>query len=124
MDFIDNAVVKAKEVIDVACKKTNQIVNTQKQKIDVTGLENKLNKDYQRLGAIYFEEIKDSEIENCEIRELVDAIKAKKEKINKLKEEIIAAKKKRICASCGAAIDKNSVFCNLCGVKLEFDSED
>ena len=35
MEFFDNAVNKAKEAIDIACKKTNEVVSTQKQKFDV-----------------------------------------------------------------------------------------
>ena len=35
MDFFDNAIEKAKEVFDVARKKTNDVVSTGKQKFDV-----------------------------------------------------------------------------------------
>ena len=35
MDFLDNAVVKAKEAFDIAYKKTNEVVNTSKQKFDI-----------------------------------------------------------------------------------------
>ena len=41
MDFLENALDKAREVIDVACKKTNEVVITEKQKFDIASIENK-----------------------------------------------------------------------------------
>ena len=124
MEFLDNALVKAKEVFDVACEKTNEVVSSGKQKFDVASIESKRSKDFERLGKLYFDMIKDSEIENSKIKEIVNEIKEKNQKIEEIKKEINNIKNKRICPSCGAAIDKYSVFCNLCGAKLEFGSEE
>lgn len=124
MDFLDNAVSKAKEAFDIACKKTGEVVTTQKQKLDVVGIENKRSKDFIALGEIYFEMIKDTEIDNIQIKDLVDAIKDKNEKIAELKSEINAAKNKRICPQCGANIDDTSIYCSVCGAKLQFESDD
>lgn len=124
MDFLDNAVSKAKEAFDIACKKTGEVVTTQKQKLDVVGIENKRAKDFIALGEIYFEMIKDTEIDNIQIKDLVEAIKDKNEKIAELKSEINAAKNKRICPQCGANIDDTSIYCSVCGAKLQFESDD
>ncbi len=124
MDFLDNAVSKAKEAIDIACKKTNEVVTTQKQKFDVAAIENKRAKDFEALGKLYYNSIKDSKIKDDDVKVLVDAINEKNKKIKELKDEINTAKNKRICPSCGANIESNSVFCNKCGAKLEFGSEE
>ena len=122
MEFFDNAVNKAKEAIDIACKKTNEVVSTQKQKFDVASIENKRDKDFEALGKIYYEMVKDTEIEDGAIKDLVVEIKDKTEKIKSLKEEINSVKNKRICPQCGAAVDKLSVYCNICGAKLEIEN--
>ncbi len=124
MEFFDNAVSKAKEAFDVARKKTGEVVNTEKQKFDVSSLKSKREKDFSALGKIYFELIKDSDELDTEVKELVDAVKEKNEKIDALNVEILNAKNKRICPNCGANIDVNSVYCNTCGVKLIIDSEE
>lgn len=124
MDFFDNAIVKAKEAIDIACKKTNEAVNTGKQKFDIASIESKRAKDFEQLGMLYFDTVKDTEIENDSIRALVEEIKNKNDKIKELKTEINNTKNKRICPQCGAVIDKYSVFCSVCGTKLEFGSEE
>lgn len=122
MDFFDNAINKAKDVIDTASKKTGEFVNTQKQKFDVSSIENKRAKDFEILGEIYYNKIKDTEIDDSNVAELVAAVTEKNEKIKQLKEEIIAAKNKRICPSCGAAIETTSNYCSACGIKLMFES--
>lgn len=124
MDFLDNAMVKAKEALDVACKKTNEVVSTQKQKFDVASIENKRAKDFQALGELYFEKIKNETSEDEAIRDLVLEIKLKNERLNELKEDINNAKNKRSCPSCGAVIDQAAVYCSACGKKLVLDSEE
>lgn len=127
MDFlnnIDQAMNKAKEVFDVACKKTGEVVNTQKQKFDISSLENKRAKDFKKLGEIYFNLIKDSDIEDKNTAELVCAIKEKNKKIEELQNEILNAKNKRICANCGAYIEESSIYCNSCGAKVTIENEE
>ncbi len=123
MDFLDNAIDKARELFDVASKKTNEVVTTQKQKFDVSSIENKRSKDFQKLGEIYYELIKNTKIENEEIKKIVEEITLKNQKIDELNEEINNAKNKRICPVCSASIEKNSVFCSFCGEKLTIDGE-
>ena len=123
MEFFDDAVNKAKEAIDVACKKTNEVVTVQKQKFDISALESKIAKDFQVLGEIYYNKIKDSAADDENVSELVLSIKEKSDKIDKLKAEINSVKNKRICPKCGAAIEQTSNYCNACGAKLFFDSE-
>lgn len=123
MDFLDNAVSKAKEVFDVAYKKTEEAVNTGKQKFDVAAIENKLNKDYAKLGKIYYALIKDSEDLKGETLKIKTAIDEKNAKIEELKQQINDTKNKRTCHNCGNAVDKQSLYCNTCGAKLEFDGE-
>ena len=87
MDFLENAVNKAKDVFDVACKKTGDVVSTGKIRLDIASLENKMVKDFEALGRLYFEDIKDCHGEGS-IFSIRDAILEKEAKIEKLKEEL------------------------------------
>ena len=119
MDFLDNAVNKAKEVFDVACKKTNEVVTTQKQKFDIATIVNKRNKDFEALGKLYFEAVKESEIEDKEISNLVAKIKEKNELIKQINEEMGANKNMKVCPKCNAFVKDDAQFCSSCGEKLE-----
>ena len=88
MDFFDNAVSKAKDVFDVACKKTEEVVTTGKQKLDIATLENKITKDFEALGRIYFEQIKDKDDLDYKTANLKAAVLDKQDKIAKIKEEM------------------------------------
>ena len=121
MDFLDNAIGKAKEAIDIACKKTNEVVNTQKQKFDVASLESKRAKDFEQLGQIYYNLIKDTEIDDAEVKLLVESIIEKSNKIYELKDEINSIKYKRFCPVCAANISETAVYCSACGAKLEIE---
>ena len=124
MEFFDNALNKAREAIDIACKKTEEVVSVQKQKFDIATIENKRNKDFEKLGKLYFESLDNNESDNAQINVLVQEIKLKNEKIEQLKNEIKETKNARVCPKCSAFVDDNAVFCSTCGTKIEFDSED
>lgn len=122
MEFFDNAVNKAKEALDIAYKKTEDVVNVQKSKFDVATIEAKKAKDLEALGLIYYEMIKDSSDNDSAVAELVAAIKDKNEKIDTLRRDIRSTKNKRVCPSCNAEIDKDAVFCSSCGAKVIIES--
>ena len=86
MDFLDSAVEKAKQVLDVAYKATDDAVTQGKQKIDEVTIEKSLAKDYQKLGSYYYELLKDSELDP-EIITVFESIKEKKEKLEELRNE-------------------------------------
>lgn len=89
MGFLDDAITKTKEVFDVACKKTDEIVTVEKQRFNIASLKTKREKDYIELGKIYFNMIKDDcEDASEEVRNLVWEIIQKNEEIERLTEEI------------------------------------
>lgn len=88
MEFFENAVNKAKDVFDVVVTKTEEAVTTGKQKLDIATLENKLAKDFERLGRAYFETIKDSEDIDVKFANVKEAIIEKQTLISKIKEEM------------------------------------
>lgn len=118
MNF-DNILNKAKDVFETAYKKADDALSVQKQKYDVSSLENKLSKDYETLGRLCFEEMKNGAFaENEAFLSVAEVIKTKTEQIEELKKEILKAKNKKRCPKCNAAIDKEAVYCNVCGEKI------
>ena len=89
MGFLDDAIIKTKEVLDVACKKTDEIVTVEKQKFNIASLKSKREKVFANLGKIYFEKIKENpEDQSEEVCSLVDDICNKNDEIARLNDEI------------------------------------
>ncbi len=119
MGFLEDAINKTKEVFDVACQKTSEVVVTEKQKFNLSSLKNKREKDFALLGKIYFDKIKNEPNIDNQTRNIVDAIIEKSQEIERINEEIQNIKSKRMCPNCNAYVEEKSVFCNRCGVKFD-----
>lgn len=118
MGFLDDAIVKTKEVFNVACQKTGEVVAVEKQKFIISSLKSKRQKDFVKLGKIYYDLVKDSTDISEDVKVLVDSITEKTEEIFRINEEIQNIKNKKACPYCGAGVDTKSTFCSVCGIKI------
>lgn len=121
-NIFDNEIFdKAKEVFDVACKKTGEVVSAGKQRFDIATMESRLEKAYNALGKAAYKAIEANGTENEELKAAAADITTKITEIEEAKKELAQLKNKRICPKCSAAIEKTSVFCNYCGEKLIYE---
>lgn len=118
MGFVDEAVVKAKEVFDVAAKKTGDVVETQKLKFKAAQLKNDMSKDFEELGREYFEQIKQGLEASEKAQTLVANIEVKNNEYIEIQEQIDEYKNVNVCGNCGAKNSKEAIFCNKCGKQL------
>ena len=81
--------------------------------------EDDLEEEYSRLGEAYFEQNRLCSNVPAEFRELFDAIKEKKVAIKQCKEKIMTLKKVKVCPYCNSEIPEESVFCIMCGKKVQ-----
>lgn len=121
MDIFNDSVNTVKNLFDVARKKTGEAVSVGKQKIDISSMENKLAKSYTELGRAYFASVKDSDVQDEDLYKYVEDIRKQEEEIKSAKEELYKMQAKRLCPNCGKPIGTDSVFCNFCGQKVEFE---
>ena len=119
MDFLDNAIDVAKETFQIVSQKTSEVITAQKQKYNIASLTNKRSKDFQKLGQIYYNLIKNTDIQDETTKSIVEEIVVKDNEINRLKDELNAALNQKVCPYCNANIDKASVFCSSCGTKVD-----
>ncbi len=92
MDFFDTALNKAKEALEIVSQKTEEVVNIGKQKYNIASLENQCNKSFKVLGKLYYDKYKGTEIEDTELKFLVDSITQTKAEIEALKKELESEK--------------------------------
>ena len=121
MDIFNDTFDKAKDLFFVAKQKTEDAVNVGKQKIDIATYENKLTKLYAALGKHAFDILKDKEDLSPKILDIIAQIKANKETLSKLKEELDRMQQKRICPACKSPVAEDAAFCGQCGEKIIFE---
>lgn len=118
MNSFDDTFLKAKEVFDIATKKTGEFVSVSKQKIKISSLYGKLNTAYAALGKRCFNELKNNEVDDPEVAASIEQIKQYIAEIKALKAEVDNIEGKVTCTQCGHKVNKDSAFCNFCGFKV------
>lgn len=115
MSILEEFMGKAKAAADIAGKKTSEIVEISKLKLQITQLNSEVDKSYSRLGALVYESLKNSadakDVINvivAEIDELNSKIQEAEGKINELKNVVK-------CANCGMVNNDEAVYCSRCG---------
>ncbi len=118
MGVFEDTVVKAKDVLDSAVQKTEDMIEVQKLKFSVSNLNAKLAKDYEALGKLYYRmKTEDAQVQD-EAESLCCAIEKKQEEIKKLEDKIAENKKCVVCDRCGVKNPAGSAFCSGCGQKF------
>ena len=92
MAFLEDTAQKTKEFIDVARQRTTEVIAVERQRIAMASLKSKREKEYAKLGRIYFKMIKDEDMLDTDTRNLIESIVEKNSEIARIKEEIDSIK--------------------------------
>ncbi len=115
MDFFDDVINKTRDALDVAYKKTNDVVSIQKQKFDIASMESKLSKDFEALGKACLPFITEGKEVSAEAKLMAEEILKKQAEIEEARNQVLLAQGKKICKKCGIANVSEAHFCFACG---------
>ena len=117
--FFDDAVVNAKAAASAVSKKAVTFYDASKHKISAAESRGEINKKLKELGKVtYKSEVHGTDL-FAEKEQLIAEIKELIENLNIINGHIAAIKSQRKCPQCEARVPKNSIYCNICGTKLE-----
>ena len=117
--FFDDAVVNAKAAASAVSKKAVTFYDASKHKISAAEIRGEINKKLKELGKVtYKSEVHGTDL-FAEKEQLIAEIKELIENLNSINGHIAAIKSQRKCPQCEARVPKNSIYCNICGTKLE-----
>lgn len=122
MNMFDTFIEKAKDVCDIATKKTGEMVEISKIKLECVKVNGEIKKLYEKLGSTVYSMMK-SNYENQEVIDsLVEDIDENLAKLFELNEKLSDLKNVNVCNVCGAKNPEDNYFCAKCGsrVKNEF----
>ena len=123
-EIFDDVVVNAKAAASAVSKKASDVYDASKSKITASEIRGDINEKLRELGALTYKSqlhgIDLSEKINKTISEITDL----RETLNLVNQHIAETKNQKKCCHCGAKVPKNSLFCNICGGKLDDTATD
>lgn len=121
--ILDDVVVNAKAAASVVSKRATYVYDSSKQKLAAAELRGEINKKLKELGALTYKS-QTSDVDcTADIAKIVSQITELKENLDTINQNIASAKNQKKCPQCEANLPKNSLFCNICGAKLEDEDE-
>ena len=96
MEFFENAVNKARDVLDAAYKKTEEVVSVQKQKYDIASMKSKLNKDFEAFGRACLDFVSNDGEVTSEAKFLASEILRKQAEIDAAQAELDKTQGKKL----------------------------
>ncbi len=118
MNTLNSLLDKAVSVANAAGKKTEEMVEASKLKLQEVGVNSDLQDCYEKIGSLIYQSKKTGADHDSEIEELVsraDDLLAELSQLQSKREEIRKVKK---CPNCGASCAVDSHFCSRCGMVL------
>ena len=118
-NVLDDLINSAKNLVDIAGKKTDNVVEVSKLKYQCVQMSADLKSLYEKLGNAVYTMVK-SDFSNKELMDsLIEEIDSLKERIDQVNQEIAKRKNIRVCPACGSRNEKDACYCNKCGNKLD-----
>lgn len=110
---------KTKDVANAAGKKTGEIVEISKYKIQVAQINGDIRSQYEKLGNAVYNMVK-ADYENPElVNSIVDEIDDLLDHLKETEDKIAELKKVIKCPCCGYNNPQEASYCSKCGCKLE-----
>lgn len=114
-DFFDSIGKSLAKTMREVGGRAENFYSEQKLKGNISGEEKQIQKIMEELGKIVYRRYCDgAPLEDMQKR-LCEQIDQRMERIAQFKEEIAGVKYKKICSSCGTAVEEGMAFCPHCG---------
>lgn len=117
MAFFDDMNRQLTRMGQSAIKKTKDMSESVRISNAIREEENKQDEWFRQMGQYFFENYSDQA--DGELRVLCSNIMQSKAQILRYNEQLKELKGMIQCPNCGAQIAENSMFCNVCGTKIE-----
>lgn len=123
-DILDDVVVNAKTAASAVSKKAAFVYDASKHKITAAEMRGEINKKLKELGKYtYKARVYNMDMDE-QINDVIAEIKELKENLDIINAHLDEITNQKKCPQCEAKIPKNSVYCNICGTKLEEAEEE
>lgn len=125
MDMFDRFLDKAKDVCDIATKKTGEIYEVSKIKLECISINNEVKKLFEKLGSCVYSMVKANYENQDVIDSIIEEIDECKKRLVLLHDKLCELKNVSTCIACGHKNPEDNYYCSKCGsrIKTEFSDE-
>lgn len=117
MAFFDELGKAISDKSKVAAGKVKDLTGVLQLKTKLSSEKEKINKAYINLGKVYYDRHEASAED--EYAADFEAIRTGLIKIAEIEDEIAELEGNRVCADCGAKVEKNALYCSKCGTLMD-----
>lgn len=121
MDFFEKIGEKITSTSKDVAKKTKELADITKINAQIGNEEDNIKNMHSQIGKLYYELFSTNPDEP--FVSLCASIMESQNKINAYREQIQTIKGVKKCSGCGAEIANSSVFCAICGCKINTNEE-
>ena len=118
MGLLENFVSNAKQAANVVGKKTGELVDTSKLKLQALDLNSDIKRNFESLGRAVYEAQKQGTDSTEQIDTIIAFINKKYDELEEVNEQLSRMSGKTFCTKCGEPNPKTAGFCSQCGEKL------
>lgn len=123
-EFFDDVVVNAKTAAEAVSKKAAQVYDASRHKFTAAEIRGDINKKLKDLGKFTYKERVHGVDMSADIDATIAEIKELKENLEIINNHLDDIMEQKKCPQCEAKVPKNSLFCNICGAKIDEDKVD
>ncbi len=120
---VDEWMEKLRVLADAAGKKTGEMVELSKCKMETVRISGEIKRLQEKLGMEIYRLVKTNQSNSQSVEMLTQQIDAQFAQLDEMERAIIALQNKRLCTSCGTVNPKNAVYCLKCGEKFAAEEE-
>lgn len=119
MGFIDEIARKISKGTEIIGRKSGEMLEITKIKLDMASEKDKLEELYEEIGKAVYDTYKKGELQFPEVADKCKLIDDIHYRIRRLKQKIAEIKGGSICRDCGEVVSPTQRYCHQCGRKLE-----
>ncbi len=115
MASIGSILNTAGDVVDSASRKTAELVDKAKIKMEIAAREKELANTFEGIGRLMFDAAESGENIDYIREDAFETVRALQKEIDKLRGKLYAYQGAVACRQCGAINDVDAIFCKKCG---------
>lgn len=111
------------EAADTVGKKTEEVIEVQKIRSQISMLRRENEKAFQDMGRILYTKYQDGESVDPSCAALCEEIEKHMEAIEEYEKKLVELRGKGFCKECQTPLSKGMAYCPTCGAKVENEEE-